>query len=69
VGPGGHPCQAYSIAGRSRMRGIDLKKFESDKRHFLYQYLRIIKKFSPSVFVMENVKGMLTSQHSGSLIF
>jgi len=67
---GGPPCQAYSIAGRSRMRGIDLKKFESDKRHFLYrEYLRIIKKFSPSVFVMENVKGMLTSQHSGSLIF
>lgn len=66
---GGPPCQAYSIVGRSRMRGSNPKEFESDKRHFLYkEYLRIIKEFSPSVFVMENVKGMLTSQHSGSLM-
>lgn len=67
---GGPPCQAYSLAGRSRMRGSNPKEFEADKRHFLYrEYLRIIKEFSPSVFVMENVKGMLTSQQSGSLIF
>jgi DNA (cytosine-5)-methyltransferase 1 len=67
---GGPPCQAYSIVGRARMRGSNPKEFESDKRHFLYrEYLRIIKDFSPSVFVMENVKGMLTSQHAGSLIF
>lgn len=67
---GGPPCQAYSLAGRARMRGNNPKEFEEDKRHFLYrEYLRIIKEFSPSVFVMENVKGMLSSQHSGSLIF
>ncbi len=67
---GGPPCQAYSLAGRARMRGSNPKEFEADKRHFLYrEYLRIIKEFSPSVFVMENVKGMLTSQHSGSPIF
>ncbi len=67
---GGPPCQAYSLVGRSRMRGSNPKEFESDKRHFLYkEYLRIIQEFSPSVFVMENVKGILTSKHSGSLIF
>lgn len=67
---GGPPCQAYSLAGRSRMRGNNPEEFEADKRHFLYrEYLRIIKDFSPSVFVMENVKGMLTSQHSGARIF
>ncbi len=67
---GGPPCQAYSLVGRARMRGNNPKEFEADKRHFLYQeYLRIIKKFSPSIFVMENVKGILTSQHSGSPIF
>lgn len=66
---GGPPCQAYSLAGRSRMRGKNPEGFEADKRHFLYrEYLRIITEFSPSVFVMENVKGMLTSQHSGSPI-
>lgn len=65
---GGPPCQAYSLAGRSRMKGI--ANFAEDKRHFLYQeYLRIIKKFKPAVFVMENVKGMLTSQHGGRPIF
>ena len=67
---GGPPCQAYSIAGRSRMRGADPKAFEEDKRHFLYrEYLRIIRDFGPAVFVMENVKGILTSKHGGSLIF
>lgn len=65
---GGPPCQAYSLAGRARMKGV--AEFAEDKRHFLYkEYLRIIKKFKPSVFIMENVKGMLTSQHGGSLIF
>lgn len=67
---GGPPCQAYSLAGRSRLRGKDPEAFESDKRHFLYtEYLRIIQEFEPSVFVMENVKGMLNSKHGGSRIF
>lgn len=67
---GGPPCQAYSLAGRARMRLKNPEAYESDKRHFLYtEYLRIIRKFGPSVFVMENVKGMLTSQHGGSPIF
>lgn len=67
---GGPPCQAYSLAGRSKMRGRDPKAFELDKRHFLYtEYLRIIQEFEPAVFVMENVKGMLNSKHGGSPIF
>lgn len=67
---GGPPCQAYSMAGRSRLRGKDPEAFESDKRHFLYtEYLRIIQEFEPSVFVMENVKGMLSSKHGESKIF
>lgn len=67
---GGPPCQAYSLAGRSRMRGIDPRAFENDNRHFLYkEYLRVIKTFRPSVFVMENVKGILSSTHGGTGIF
>lgn len=66
---GGPPCQAYSIAGRSRRRGND-PYFERDEKHFLYkEYLRIIQRFQPAVFVMENVKGLLTSMHGGSPIF
>ncbi len=67
---GGPPCQAYSLAGRSRRAREETAEFEKDEKHFLYkEYLRIIRKFSPSVFVMENVKGILSSQHSGSHIF
>ncbi|HEU4460859.1 MAG TPA: DNA cytosine methyltransferase [Methylibium sp.] len=67
---GGPPCQAYSLAGRSRLRRKDVKKFEADARHFLYtEYLRIIREFAPAVFVMENVKGMLNSKNAGKHIF
>lgn len=67
---GGPPCQAYSVAGRSRRTKEETAVFESDKRHFLYtEYLRIIRRFRPSVFVMENVKGILSSTHGGSPIF
>lgn len=67
---GGPPCQAYSLAGRSRRRPKDREAFEADERHVLYQeYLRIIQRFEPTVFVMENVKGMLNSQHRGTRIF
>ncbi len=65
---GGPPCQAYSLAGRSR-RAND-ETFQHDEKHFLYrEYLRIIKAHGPAIFVMENVKGLLSSRHSGSRMF
>lgn len=58
---GGPPCQAYSVAGRSRMMGDPA--FEQDERHFLYrEYLEIIINHQPPVFVMENVKGLLSAK-------
>lgn len=67
---GGPPCQAYSMAGRSRMRKKDPVAFDNDHRHLLYtEYLRIIKDFEPAVFVMENVKGVLSSKQGGASIF
>jgi DNA (cytosine-5)-methyltransferase 1 len=66
---GGPPCQAYSIVGRVRMRGANPTTFEADHRHFLYrQYLRILDDHRPSVFVMENVKGLLSASVGGDLI-
>lgn len=60
---GGPPCQAYSLVGRSRMMGGDKGKYETDPRHFLYkEYLHILAEHQPPVFVMENVKGLLSSQ-------
>lgn len=65
---GGPPCQAYSLVGRARMRSTN-PDFEDDARHFLYkEYLRIIADHRPPVFVMENVKGILSAQHSGKKI-
>lgn len=60
---GGPPCQAYSLAGRSRMMGEDKIKYEQDPRHFLYrEYLQILADHRPPVFVMENVKGLLSAK-------
>jgi DNA (cytosine-5)-methyltransferase 1 len=67
---GGPPCQAYSLAGRVRNRGKKGYKPETDERHFLYrQYLRILSERRPAVFVMENVKGILSSRVNGTSIF
>lgn len=55
---GGPPCQAYSLAGRSRNKGIKDYVFAEDPRIKLYiEYLQLIADFWPAVFVMENVKG------------
>jgi DNA (cytosine-5)-methyltransferase 1 len=67
---GGPPCQAYSLVGRSRRRGECRAKFESDEKHLLYkQYLQIIHDHRPAVFVMENVKGILSAKLGGDRIF
>lgn len=67
---GGPPCQAYSLVGRSRNRGKANYVAEEDHRHFLYrEYLRILHRSRPAVFVMENVKGILSSKVGGKLVF
>lgn len=67
---GGPPCQAYSLAGRSRNKGVEGYKAEEDKRNFLYiEYLKVIARFQPVIFVMENVKGMLSARINGNSIF
>jgi len=63
---GGPPCQAYSIVGRSRRGGINLK----DQRLYLYrEYLKILAAHEPPVFIMENVKGLLSSTVKGNGLF
>ncbi|MEH6671558.1 DNA cytosine methyltransferase [Halopseudomonas sp.] len=67
---GGPPCQAYSIVGRARNRGKSGYSAADDHRHFLYrEYLRIIQSKKPAIFVMENVKGILSSKIDGKNIF
>jgi DNA (cytosine-5)-methyltransferase 1 len=56
---GGPPCQAYSVIGRSRRGGIN----SDDLRLYLYrEYYRILAVHSPPVFIMENVKGLLSAE-------
>lgn len=67
---GGPPCQAYSLAGRSRNKGVAGYIPEEDDRHFLYrEYLRILARHWPAIFIMENVKGILSSSINGNSIF
>lgn len=67
---GGPPCQAYSLVGRSRNMGKTDYVAEEDHRHFLYrEYLRILHKAKPAVFVMENVKGILSAKVGGRQVF
>lgn len=60
---GGPPCQAYSLAGRSRNKGNKHYDPRLDKRQVLYkEYLQILADHSPVLFVMENVKGLLSAK-------
>lgn len=55
---GGPPCQAYSLAGRSRMG----EKVKNDNRNHLFKfYIKFIEKYTPSMFIFENVPGLLSA--------
>lgn len=59
---GGPPCQAYSIAGRSRNRGNPGYDPRKDLRQRLYvEYLQVMANGWPAAFIMENVKGLLSA--------
>jgi DNA (cytosine-5)-methyltransferase 1 len=59
---GGPPCQAYSLIGRARNRGVKGYEPTKDERQKLYvEYLQILADHAPAVFVMENVKGLLSA--------
>ncbi|HZL09467.1 MAG TPA: DNA cytosine methyltransferase [Prolixibacteraceae bacterium] len=63
---GGPPCQAFSLVGRARNKGIS----DDDHRVHLYkEYLRIIARHHPAVFVMENVKGLLSAKIKERKVF
>jgi DNA (cytosine-5)-methyltransferase 1 len=66
---GGPPCQAYSLVGRARNRGTAGYRAEKDGRHFLYkEYISVLERLLPAVFVMENVKGLISSSVEGRFV-
>ncbi len=60
---GGPPCQGFSMAGARIRHG-----FIDDPRNYLFKhYFNVVKTVMPKVFIMENVKGIMTMQ--GGKIF
>ncbi len=58
---GGPPCQAYSIAGRSRSE----THMVGDQRNYLYRlYAQFLQKYEPDCFVFENVVGLLSARET-----
>lgn len=49
---GGPPCQGFSKVGT--------RDINDPRNHLYLEYYRIVKKFSPQFFVIENVEGLLT---------
>lgn len=57
---GGPPCQAYSLVGRA----VKEDGMRGDPRNYLYKlYIRVLTKYSPQMFVFENVPGLLTANN------
>lgn len=67
---GGPPCQAYSLVGRARNRGIVGYRPEDDERYVLYKhYLKLVGRYRPAAFIMENVKGLLSAKVNETYVF
>lgn len=53
---GGPPCQSWSLAGA--MKGID-----DERGKLFYEYIRVLNHLKPKFFLVENVKGIVSSAH------
>jgi DNA (cytosine-5)-methyltransferase 1 len=62
---GGPPCQAYSIPGRTQ----DKNSMQHDYRNYLFEsFIKVVDAFKPSMFVFENVPGILSAAPGGKLV-
>lgn len=57
---GGYPCQAFSYAGRRL--GL-----EDTRGTMFYSYAELLKQIKPKMFLVENVKGLLTHDNGATL--
>ncbi|WHX25656.1 DNA cytosine methyltransferase [Virgibacillus halodenitrificans] len=58
---GGPPCQSFSLVGKRRT--------DDERGQLVWQYLRIINKIKPKLFVFENVIGLKSAKTSeGALV-
>jgi DNA (cytosine-5)-methyltransferase 1 len=66
---GGPPCQAYSLVGRARRQEKEGLNKEDERVYLYREYYRILAVHQPAVFIMENVKGLLSSKVDNQSIF
>ncbi|UCZ56861.1 DNA cytosine methyltransferase [Desulfurispirillum indicum] len=67
---GGPPCQAYSLAGRSRNVGnVEYDPLNDTRQKLYIEYLHVLAEHRPTVFIMENVKGLLSATLSNEYVF
>ncbi|MFI3211329.1 MAG: DNA cytosine methyltransferase [Peptostreptococcaceae bacterium] len=52
---GGSPCQSFSVAGKR-------KGFLDDRGKSLIKFIELIEEIKPKAFLLENVKGLLSSK-------
>ena len=51
---GSPPCQGFSVAGT--------REFDDGRNQLFREYVRLLRGLRPKVFVMENVKGLVTGK-------
>lgn len=66
---GGPPCQAYSLVGRARRQWKEGLSKEDERVYLYREYYRILAVHRPPAFIMENVKGLLSSKVENEFLF
>lgn len=62
---GGPPCQSFSSLGRAK----DANSMKNDPRNYLFEnYEKILNYFTPSIFLFENVTGLLTAKFNNKKV-
>jgi DNA (cytosine-5)-methyltransferase 1 len=62
---GGPPCQSFSSLGRAK----DVNSMKNDPRNYLFEnYEKILNHFKPSIFLFENVTGLLTAKFNNKKV-
>ena len=59
---GGFPCQDISLAGVGPRPGL-----AGEKSGLFYEFYRLVERYSPGVFVLENVCGLLCSNQGNDI--
>jgi DNA (cytosine-5)-methyltransferase 1 len=56
---GGSPCQSFSMVGKR-------KGFNDTRGTLFYEFARVVKESQPSVFIFENVKGLINHDNGNT---